>query len=354
MKIGDKVRFLSEVGGGTIKGFQGKDVVLVEDADGFEIPVISKEVVVIDTDDYNMERLQSANEPEPQKGKADVQEDSEPEIEEQVVELAGGNKLNVSLAFVPEDVKTINSTSFDAYIVNDSNYFLYYIYSSGANNAWKVRSQGVISPNMKSWMETFMQSDLNDLEHVCVQLLAYKKDRSFELHPAMDIRLRLDTVKFYKMHCFGESDFFDKPSLIYDLVKDDMPIKQYVVKSDDLQQEMMLKKHLDEQQPARIEKKKEKKDDRIVVDLHISELLDSTSGMNNTEMLNYQLKKFRQVMEENKNNHKQKIVFIHGKGEGVLRKAVLDELKRKYNNSCTWQDASFQEYGFGATEVTIR
>ena len=30
MKIGDKVRFLSEVGGGVVTGFQGKDMVLVE------------------------------------------------------------------------------------------------------------------------------------------------------------------------------------------------------------------------------------------------------------------------------------------------------------------------------------
>ena len=28
MKIGDKVRFLSEVGGGIVKGFRGKDIVL--------------------------------------------------------------------------------------------------------------------------------------------------------------------------------------------------------------------------------------------------------------------------------------------------------------------------------------
>ena len=39
MKIGDKVRFLSEVGGGVVTGFQGKDIVLVEDADGFDIPM---------------------------------------------------------------------------------------------------------------------------------------------------------------------------------------------------------------------------------------------------------------------------------------------------------------------------
>ena len=56
MKIGDKVRFLSEVGGGIVTGFQGKDFVLVEDADGFDIPMPRRECVVIETDDYNMKR----------------------------------------------------------------------------------------------------------------------------------------------------------------------------------------------------------------------------------------------------------------------------------------------------------
>ncbi|MBR5883634.1 MAG: Smr/MutS family protein, partial [Bacteroidaceae bacterium] len=48
----------------------------------------------------------------------------------------------------------------------------------------------------------------------------------------------------------------------------------------------------------------------------------------------------------------QKIVFIHGKGAGVLRKNILQELKYRYKG-CTWQDASFREYGFGATMVKI-
>lgn len=57
-------------------------------------------------------------------------------------------------------------------------------------------------------------------------------------------------------------------------------------------------------------------------------------------------------MAENRNKPGQKIVFIHGKGEGVLRRALLDELRRKWP-ACAVQDASFQEYGFGATQVTI-
>ncbi len=52
MKIGDKVRFLSEVGGGKVAGFQGKNIVLVEDEDGFEIPMPINEVVVVEQDEY--------------------------------------------------------------------------------------------------------------------------------------------------------------------------------------------------------------------------------------------------------------------------------------------------------------
>ncbi len=58
-------------------------------------------------------------------------------------------------------------------------------------------------------------------------------------------------------------------------------------------------------------------------------------------------------MEENKNKKDQKIIFIHGKGDGVLKKTILDELKSKYKNAY-YQDASFREYGFGATMVTIK
>ena len=54
MKIGDKVRFLSEVGGGRVSGFQGKDIVLVQDEDGFDIPMPVRECVVVETDNYNI------------------------------------------------------------------------------------------------------------------------------------------------------------------------------------------------------------------------------------------------------------------------------------------------------------
>ena len=53
MKIGDKVRFVSETGGGVVAGFKGKDIVLVEDEDGFQIPTVITDVVVVESDNYD-------------------------------------------------------------------------------------------------------------------------------------------------------------------------------------------------------------------------------------------------------------------------------------------------------------
>lgn len=363
MKIGDKVRFLNEVGGGIIKGFQGKDLVLVEDADGFDVPVNKKEVVVIDTDNDNLERIQPKENKEsigkdkrtPTHSNYTKEEEEDFTSEAPIVELKGGDILNVSLAYVPEDIKIINATSFDAYLVNDSNYYLQYMYMSGENKAWKVRSKGEIAPNMKTWLESFMQSDLNELEHICIQLMAYKKDKAFELHPAFDVALHLDTVKFYKMHCFDQSDFFEQPAMIYHIVKDNIPYKQFRISAEELKQQMLSPKYSEKQNstPA-IPKERNSKVEKLTVDLHIEELLDSTTGMSNSEILNYQLDKFRETMKLHEGRHGQHIIFIHGKGHGVLRTAIINELKNKYNHSCNWQDASFQEYGFGATDVMIR
>ena len=51
------MRFLSEVGGGRVAGFQGKNIVLVEDEDGFQVPTSISDVVVVDDDDYSTRRV---------------------------------------------------------------------------------------------------------------------------------------------------------------------------------------------------------------------------------------------------------------------------------------------------------
>lgn len=349
MKIGDKVRFLNEVGGGIVKGFQGKDIVLVEDADGFDIPMLRKDCVVIDTDDYNMKpRHSPAATPKVEEPVKPVK----PEMTSRPTEVPGGDVLNVMLAFIPVDVKAITSTPFEAYLVNDSNYYLYYTYLNAEGKAWNNRSHGVVEPNSKLFLEEFTKEILNDLEHLSVQFIAFKDQKSFALKPAINVELRIDTVKFYKLHTFQPSDYFEEPALIYNIVRNDIPTKQVYTSAEEIQSALLQRKGITER--PRIQPIVKPNRNKIVeVDLHADALLDNTVGMSNGEILNFQLDKFREVLESYKGKREQRIVFIHGKGDGVLRKALLEELRRNYRDY-KHQDASFQEYGFGATMVTIK
>ena len=291
MKIGDKVRFLNEIGGGIVKGFRGKDIVLVEDSDGFDIPMPMRECVVIETDDYNMTRPASKAAPKKVEEKS-VKAPEMPVFRQQ--ETRGGDILNVFLAFVPEDIKAVSTTPFEAYLVNDSNYYLYYTYLCAEGKAWNVRSNGLVEPNTKFLLEEFEKAELNDREHVAVQFIAFKDGRSFALKPAVSVELRIDTVKFYKLHTFQESEFFETPALIYDIVKDDVPTKQVYVSAEELQSALLQKVVVDKPKSQPIVKRGGQ-NGIIEIDLHIGELLDDTHGMSNSEILNYQLDKFREI-----------------------------------------------------------
>ena len=147
IKIGDKVRFLNSVGGGIVRCFRGKDQILVEDEDGFEVPALIREVVVVG--EGNMQ-VHSSNKP-----KVQVPVDvpvSKPEPEEKIEETPEGERLNLYLAYLPVDPRSIQQTGYEAYFVNDSNYFLFVNYMSRLNNSWISRYNGLIEPNTKIFM----------------------------------------------------------------------------------------------------------------------------------------------------------------------------------------------------------
>ena len=258
MKIGDRVRFLSDVGGGIIKGFQGKNIVLVEDEDGFQMPVLATDVVVVTTDDYNIAKVdtmgrnqkpQAVAAPPSAKATDNNYEADEEDIDPadrpitykpKPEERADGDKLSVFLSFVPVDPKEFSKTTFECYLVNDCNYFIHYIYLSKENNTYQLRAQGVVEPNTKVFVEELDHSMLNAIERVGIQFVAYKEDKPFLLKQPVSVDLRIDTTKFFKFHTFRESLFFDEPALEFTIVKDDVLPRSFSVNPQELQKAMSV------------------------------------------------------------------------------------------------------------------
>lgn len=96
--------------------------------------------------------------------------------------------------------------------------------------------------------------------------------------------------------------------------------------------------------------KKNKKEIILEVDLHIQKLTKSTRNMDNYDILNTQLDTAKRKIEYAISKRISKVVFIHGVGEGVLKGELL-RLLNKY--PVKFYDASYKQYGLGATEVYV-
>ena len=327
----------------------------MEDEDGFEVPALIRECVVVGDSEMQVHSSRRSPLPSMTQGPAPQPKKPAPQPEmEKVTETVEGERLNIYLAYLPiEPAKVMQGSGYETYFINDSNYYLFFNYMNRQNNSWISRYNGIVEPNTQIFLEEFSKEELNDLERICVQLIAFKKDKPYSLKNAISVELHLDTVKFYKQHCFMENDFFDEDAMVYPIVRQDIPEKELLISAAELQEAMQQKVREDRRAPQTIVKKKATDSAILEVDLHITELLDNTNGLSNADMLNYQLEKFHEVLSKYAANKGQKIVFIHGKGDGVLRKAIEKELKTKYKQHY-YQDASFREYGFGATMVTIK
>ena len=114
----------------------------------------------------------------------------------------------------------------------------------------------------------------------------------------------------------------------------------------------LLKENEDfQKKKKKISRRKLRKEPPMEVDLHIHKLVETTRGMSNHDMLTLQLETAERQLKFAIQKRIQRVVFIHGVGEGVL-KMELDYLLSRYDN-VDFYDADYQKYGLGATEVFI-
>jgi predicted nucleotide-binding protein len=90
--------------------------------------------------------------------------------------------------------------------------------------------------------------------------------------------------------------------------------------------------------------------EHMVIDLHIHELVDDQSGLQDRTKLDIQLNHFERMMRIAGEQRVRRVVFIHGVGQGVLRHQIRSRLEMYYPD-CTVRDGNPRDYGAGATEV---
>ncbi|MBL4656196.1 MAG: Smr/MutS family protein [Bacteroidia bacterium] len=90
-----------------------------------------------------------------------------------------------------------------------------------------------------------------------------------------------------------------------------------------------------------------------VIDLHIENLVDDHDSMDSTSILTYQKDHCQMCLDNAIVYQLDRIVFVHGVGNGILKKEVGKILKENPHVE-SYQDASVVEFGLGATEVILK
>lgn len=350
IKVGDRVRFLNDVGGGVVTKLVDRFIVMVENETGFDVPINIKEIVVIDSNidltDSNEIKTTSTVDVEIAEPIIDLKNIFYPEtvqIEE------NGNNINVHLAFVPQGRP--GNSDMDIYLINDSNYnILYSAINRNELNETYSNTVGMIEANTKEQIETIALRSVSEIPEYTFHLSFYKQGNFKIVEPVQKV-ISINPVRFYKEKAYAENDFFHEDSILIPIVAEIQTKSLKNISAKEIEKAMQEKEQPKESPKATSRKVSEQ--EILEVDLHIHELLDDFRGLSNGEILEIQMKHFNTKLTECLKSGPKKLVFIHGVGNGTLKTEVRRELDRK-KKTLEFHDASFQEYGYGATMVKIR
>ncbi len=343
IKVGDKVKFLSDVGGGVVTRFLNKNLVMVENYDGFEIPYPIVQLINTSDPELNVGFDNKAKQIEQAPSVQNI------EIVETPGEIINGkNSPDFYFCFVPADSKNPLAAEIKLFLVNDSNFTVLYRYTHIKTTGFESVKHGVVQSNSRLLLESIVQSDLSELPEHGFQIIYFQKNENEWLEP-ISKRFKVNPVKFYKETSFYSNQLFKKNAMVLQITPN-----IFATEIDKLTDADFQKVVAEKEQVSIIEKITPKRTAEIVeVDLHINELVDNAQGLSNHEILEIQKEKVESEIKQAVQTGVKKIVFIHGVGQGVLKGEVINLLKSKFRKYY-FQDASFKEYGYGATMVILR
>lgn len=414
IKVGDTIRYLNASGGGVVKRIE-RGVAWVEGPDGFELPTPIHECVVVDSRDTFVPAYKPpvvkrqepvAQQPQLDKSKAPAATPTTPEVVEDAeqdlsfvaplskgpwFDRSGGEQLQVHVAYLPVSYEHFGQSPYETYLINESNYHLLFTYSTTTSaGGYKLRSAGVLEPDMRVLVEEFDASEINDHAVSHFQFIAYKPERTYRSMPPVERQVRMDVVKLAKRHAFRENPFFDEDALVIPVLEaydgsqqapaeepqpassrsgalpqraieqtkattapQKGPQKGAQKASQKPPKQSAPQPHPERKQPEPTAAPQPAPEQTIEkVGLEAERILPNATGMTPHEVLLYQLKNFRRELDKRLERRGSKVIFIHGAGQGVLHQLIINRIEQDYP-MVQYRDVTFDGFPMGAIEVTI-
>lgn len=348
-KIGDRVKFLDEHGGGVISKIVSHNLVHVAIEDGFEIPTLTN----------NLIKAEEMGE----RAAGRTQEKPMPEVavEEEDVSLQSLPKLHgrkemphgLYLAFLPQDQQWLMTGKFDIFLVNHTDWdVLFSLFLDRGNGEFSGKDYDIIEAASRLHLATVKPERLEYWSRGTVQFI-FRKDKTDRLLLPASIDFRIKGYRFLKEGAYQEYSFMEGKCFLVSLA----PLSTVGYAGRKKQEKEQEK----EEKIVEAAGKQDKEAELIheyrtatgeaVVDLHIQALMNDYSRLGKHDILTVQTGHFLACLESGIRSGYSKIIFIHGIGAGKLRSEIERRL-RDYPG-ISFEDAPMKDYGQGAVLVRI-
>lgn len=319
MNIGDKVRLLRSNEEGRIVGFKEKNLVEIEIEDGFVIPALKDDVVVVSREESE---YFGGTKPEGAPVSAPVQKDK--------------NALQgIFLGFIP-----VNENDMSLYIFNFTEKDVVFNVSERYGGNSKSYAHGTAVAGNNSFITYLKLNNFEKWPEMLVQVI-FINSRLEEQTPAIESIIRIKAKSFF--HAKRTIPKINKEGYLIEVKGRPQP----PVNTQE------LKTHIEERQgSAPVAAKNQKKGEHLTVDLHVEKLTDLPGALNPEEIVEFQLKTFEKELDNAIASGAESIKFIHGIGNGILRLRIHKFLSKSAHIRY-FEDADKGRFGYGATVVHL-
>lgn len=333
LKIGDRVKFLNDVGEGSVTAIVDKKTVMVSTPDGFDMPVLENDLILIAPAEPKIVEESPANK----------EIETFDKIEDEGEEPVGDDEIVLGL-------RMKNNSDISAYLINISSYHLYFTVSQKKEGENLFLSGGELEPETQVVLPKIVPVTIDEPVVLYVQLIFFNKSFYSPVAP-LNRKIEFSPSDLYSGLILKDNEYFENKAAIfpvYSFRNTEESFGNKKVEGD-------LKKILEEKKgnsEKSLKKPKPKKNEPVEVDLHIQHIVDDYKDLSNGEIVDIQMSRFKTSLETAIIHKTRRIVFIHGVGNGKLKYELRKKLDKDYPG-LKYQDASFSEYGYGATMVII-
>lgn len=329
MKIGDRVRLMKGTEEGIVVRMLDKSLVEVEIEDGFAIPVLESELVVVSSDEST-----AFDTPKYESQKTSKQKT----IHEQPNKLKGFH-----LAIIP-----LNDQLLSIYFLNPSSEDILLMANelNGKSEEKTILSEKIFAEKFSKITERNMDH-LNTWPSLSFTILIENTKWSIPIRPEK-ITVKIKSKHFQKDKT--EIPLLQKKGYLIPLNQS----SKETIEPEKIDPEKLRNSFFKGEEEATAIKNTIRNNSQIPeIDLHIESIDSNYEKLPKEDILRIQLAMFEKKLNEALVAGLNELIFIHGVGNGVLRNHIHKQLSQ-HENVQFFKDTHKEKFGYGATLVKIK